>query len=267
MTPAPTSFGPLTVAVDQHIAVVTIDRPPVNALDRSALTGIRDAFRSLDDRRDVRAAVFTGAGDRAFIGGADVRAVAERSDTDQFTATEVTDAGRLARDAMWAITDCAVPVIGAVNGPAVGGGLAFAVCCDILVAAEHAWFATLEIDVGLLGASAHLGHLVGRHKAREMFFLGDRVPATELERLGVIRAVVPTAELMPTALGIAAAIAAKSPIAVRLAKESINRIEGMTLKDAYRTEQDYTVRLLGFEDSQEARQAYLDKRQPEWRWR
>ena len=258
--------GPVTVAVADNIAVVTLDRPPVNAVDRLALAAIRDAFRSLDDRRDVRVAVFTAAGTRAFMGGADLNSVADRQ-RDGEAPTSITDPGRVARDAMWAVTDCAVPVIGAINGPAIGAGLAFAACCDILLAAEHATFGTLEINVGLLGASAHLSSLVGRHKAREMFFLGEKVPATELHRLGAVRAVVPAEELLPAALDLARQLAAKSPIAMRLAKESMNRVEHLPLKDAYRTEQDYTNRLLGFEDSAEARQAFTDKRDPQWRWR
>jgi len=259
--------NPISISIADHIAVVTLDRPPVNAVDRDTIAAVRDAFRSLDDNRDVRAAVFTAAGSRAFMGGADLGSVGDRSDLDDRAATDVTDSGKVARDAMWAITDCAVPVVGAINGPAVGAGLAFATCCDILVAADHAWFATLEINVGLLGAGSHLLQLVGRHKARELFFLGERVTAQELHRLGVIRSVVSAEELLPAAMEVAAALAAKSPIAMRLAKESLNRIEGLTLKDGYRTEQDYTNRLLGFEDSTEARDAFRDKRDPEWRWR
>ena len=163
---------------------------------------------------------------------------------------------------MWAITDCAVPVIGAINGPALGAGLALAACCDILVASEHATFGTTEINVGLLGASAHLSLLVGRHKAREMFFTGEQVPADELYRIGAVRAVVPRAELLPAARALAATLAAKSPIALRLAKESMNRVEFLPLKDAYRTEQDYTAKLLRYEDASEARQAFLEKRDP-----
>jgi enoyl-CoA hydratase len=168
---------------------------------------------------------------------------------------------------MWAITDCAVPVIGAINGPALGAGLAFAACCDILIASENATFGTTEINVGLLGASSHLSTLVGRHKAREMFFTGEVVPAAELYRVGAVRAVVPREQLMPTALELAGELAAKSPIALRLAKESMNRVEYLPLKDAYRTEQDYTARLRRFEDAKEARKAYLEKRDPEWKWR
>ena len=259
--------NPITITVDEHIALVTLDRPPVNAVNRATLAAIRDAFRSLDDRRDVRAAVFTATGTRAFMGGADLDSVGDRGGADSTPPTDVTDSGRVARDAMWAITDCAVPVVGAINGPAVGAGVAFATCCDILLAADHAWFGTLEINVGLLGASAHLMQLVGRHKAREMFLLGERVTAQELHRLGVIREVLPADQLLPAAMEVARVLAQKSPIAMRLAKDSMNRIEGLKLKDAYQTEQDYTNRLLGFEDSLEAREAFKNKRDPEWKWR
>lgn len=166
---------------------------------------------------------------------------------------------------MWAITDCPVPVIGAINGPALGAGLAFAACCDILLASELATFGTTEINVGLLGASAHLSLLVGRHIAREMYFTGEVVPATELHRVGAVRGVLPPDELLPAALDLAGTIAQKSPIAMRLAKEAMNRIEH--LKEAYRTEQDYTARLLAFDDAREARDAYVEKREPAWSWK
>ena len=154
---------------------------------------------------------------------------------------------------MWAITDCAVPVIGAINGPALGAGLAFAACCDILIASDNATFGTTEINVGLLGASSHLSMLVGRHKAREMFFTGERssggraVPPRRRTGGGPARGA--------DADGARArgSLAAKSPIALRLAKESMNRVEDLPLKDAYRTEQDYTARLQRYEDAAEAR--------------
>jgi enoyl-CoA hydratase len=255
----------ISVQLEDHIATVTLDRPPVNAVTRATFDEIRDAFRSFDDDRDVRVAIFTATGDRAFMAGVDLRSVGERAG--EPPATRVTDPARGARDAMWAITDCAVPVIGAINGPALGAGLAFAACCDILIASDNATFGTTEINVGLLGASSHLSRLVGHYKAREMFFTGEVVPAAELYRLGAVRAVVARDELMPTALELARSLAAKSPIALRLAKESMNRVENLPLKDAYRTEQDYTARLQGFEDAVEARQAYLEKRPPDWKWR
>jgi enoyl-CoA hydratase len=260
-------MGDLHVDVVDHIATVTLDRPPVNAVDTGTFAEIIDVFSGFADDRDVRVAVFTAAGDRAFMAGVDLQSVGPRDRGDQVPAPLVTDPARLARDAMWAITDCAVPVIGAINGPALGAGLAFAACCDILVASDNARFGTTEINVGLLGASAHLSLLVGRHKAREMFFTGEQVPAAELHRVGAVRSVVPLAELARTARDLALALAAKSPIALRLAKESMNRVENLPLKEAYRTEQDYTARLLGFEDAAEARKAFMEKRPPEWKWR
>jgi enoyl-CoA hydratase len=244
--------------VADGIATVTLDRPPVNAVTRETMAAIRDTFKALSDRPDVRAAIFTAAGRRAFMAGLDLE---EQGIGEGF------DPGLVAREAMWAIVDCAVPVIAAVNGPAVGAGLAFAACCDIIVAAEHATFSTPEINVGLLGTSAHLSLLVGRHKAREMFFLGEKITATELHRLGSVRKVVPVDELMCAAQEVARQLASKSPIALRLAKDSMNRVEGLDLKDAYRIEQDYTNRLLAFEDSREARQAFLEKRAQVWKCR
>jgi enoyl-CoA hydratase len=266
--------SPLTVAepeaavrldVADHVATVTIDRPPVNAVDTATLARLGDAFRSLGEDRDVRVAILTGAGGRSFVGGADLRTI----DDDRAAGSpgHQLDRGLVAREAMWAISDCPVPVIGAINGPAIGAGLALAAVCDILLAADTATFGTTEINVGLLGASAHLSLLVGRHKARELFFTGELIGAEELHRLGAIRKVVPQGELADEARALAGVLAAKSPIALRLAKESMNRVEFLPLKDAYRTEQDYTARLLGFEDSAEARAAFLEKRDPDWKWR
>lgn len=257
----------LSVERDGHIVTVTLDRPPVNAVDNEVLVEIHEVFASFEAEREIRVAILTAAGDRAFMGGADLNSVGSRDRSDAVPARYVTDPARIARDAMWAITDCAVPVIAAVNGAAIGAGVAFAACCDMIVAAEHATFGTLEINVGLLGASSHLSLMVGRHRAREMFFLGEKVSAAEMHRLGAVREVVAKEELQPTARSLAEQLAAKSPIALRLAKESMNRVEGLPLKEAYRTEQDYTARLMGFEDSAEARQAFRDKRPPEWKWR
>ena len=253
------------VEIADHVATVTIDRPPVNAVDPDTLAAIHDAFRSIGEDRDVRVAVLTGAGSRAFVGGADLRAI--DSDRTAGPPGPQLDRGLVAREAFWAIRGCAVPVIGAINGPAIGAGLALAAVCDILFAADGATFGTTEINVGLLGASAQLSLLVGRHRARELFFTGELIAAEELHRLGVIRKVVPRDDLMTEPRALAAALAQKSPLALRLAKESMNRVEFLPLEDAYRIEQDYTARLLGFEDSAEARQAYLDKRDPDWKWR
>ena len=256
----------IDVDISDDVATVTFDRPPVNAIDRPSMGELAEIFRSFTDRRDVRAAIFTATGQRAFIAGVDLNTIDAPAD-DEVPVSRMIDPGSVARDAMWAITDCAVPVIAAVNGPAIGAGLAFVACCDMIVAADNATFGTTEINVGLLGASSHLSRLVGRNKAREMFFTGELVPASELYRLGSIRAVVPHAELQSTARELARTLASKSPIALRLAKSSMDRVEDLPLKEAYRIEQDYTARLLGFDDAAEARRARVEKRDPDWKFR
>jgi enoyl-CoA hydratase len=239
------------------VAVVVLDRPPVNAVDHAALLEISEVFVGLADDPSVRAVIFTGAGDRAFMAGLDLRAEAP-------VPADPSDPGRVARDAMAAIVECPVPVIGAINGPALGAGLAFAACCDILLAAHGATFATPEINVGLLGASAHLSRLVGRHKARELFFTGEAISAEELLRLGALRAVVLRSELMEESMALATELASKSPVALRLAKASMNEIEDMGMLEGYRVEQGYTARLATSEDAKEARAAFLEKRPPRW---
>ena len=258
----------ISVAIAEHVATVTIDRPPVNAIDLAGLDELRDAFGDLSDDRDVRCAILTAAGDRAFMAGVDLREAGNIDAYDDTTPPAlVTDPGRRTRDAFAAVSRCAVPVIGAINGPALGAGVGFAACCDILVAAEEATFGLPEINVGLLGGSAHLAALVGPRKARELLFTGETISAAELHRLGAVRAVVPRAALMDEARTLAGSLAAKSPIAIRLAKEAVDRVEGLPTDDAYRIEQEYTRRLQRFADAAEARNAYLEKRPPEWHWR
>ena len=256
----------ITVEVEDHIATVTLDRPPVNAITRGVMHEIANAFNALSEDREIRVAIFTAAGDRAFMAGVDLNTVTDRGPGEATSPTIITNPPRTVRDAMWAITDCAVPVIGAINGPALGAGLAFAACCDVLFASDNATFGVTEINVGLLGASAHLSMLVGRHKAREMYFSGEQVPASEMYRLGAVREVVPRDQLLGTCRAFARTLAAKSPIALRLAKEAMNRVEHLPLKEAYRTEQDYTARMLTYDDAAEARAAFMEKRPPEWRW-
>ena len=256
----------INVEISEGIATVTLDRPPVNAINNEAMQEMVEVFNSFADHRDVRVAIFTAAGDRAFMAGVDLKSVAS-APGEETPLSSLTDSGAISRSAMWAITDCAVPVIGAINGPAIGAGLAFAACCDIIIASENASFGATEINVGLLGASAHVSLLVGRHKAREMFFTGEMVSAAELQRLGAVRAVVPRSELDATARELAKTLASKSPLAMRLAKASMNQVEDLPLKEAYRIEQTYTERLVKFEDSAEARAAFFEKREPIWKLR
>lgn len=267
---------PRHVRIEQtgRVAVVTIDRPPVNALDSRTFSELADAFEGFAHDRSVSAAVLTAAGDRTFCGGVDLQDSPRRFRPDgraedggpQGDPADQVDPGAVVRRCFWGIYDCAIPVVAAVNGAAIGAGVALVASCDLIVASERARFALKEITVGVLGGVRHAQRLVGPWKAKRMFLTGEWVPAEELYRLGSAEAVVPPDRLMPAALDLAASIAAHSPIAVRLAKESANRVEPLGLQDGYRLEQDYTVRVNRHADSGEARRAFLEKRQPEFRW-
>ncbi len=152
-------------------------------------------------------------------------------------------------------------------GLPLGAGLAIAASCDILIAAETAMLGLPEINVGLLGGGRHAMRLFGHSKARRLMFTGQRLAGPELYRLGVVEACVPADQLMETAQALAAEMAAKSPIAMRLAKHAMNAIEFMTLRDGYRFEQNMTAELSKYEDSKEAMRAFVEKRDPVFKGR
>jgi enoyl-CoA hydratase/carnithine racemase len=243
--------------IADYIAVVTMDRPPVNAQNAQMNSDMALVFDTISDRDDVRVAVLTGAG-KCFSAGADIkdRAGKERA------PGEAWQHNRRVREAFQSIVECQKPVIGAINGPALGAGLAVAASCDILVAAEEATLGLPEIGVGLLGGGRHAMRLFGHSRTRRMLFTGLRVDGRELYRLGVVEACVPGAQLMDSAMGIAREIASKSPVAMRLAKHSLNTIAEMSLRDGYRFEQNMTVELGKTEDSKEAMRAFVEKREP-----
>jgi enoyl-CoA hydratase len=258
------------IEIEDHVATVTFDRPPVNALNAQAFRELAEAFTTLRHGTDAHVAIFTAPGERIFCAGVDLHDSARRhgrEDAEGDSIVDRLDPGSFVRDCFWAISDCPLPVIGAINGAAVGAGLALVACCDVIIASETARFALPEINAGVLGGGRHLQRMVGPYKTRKMFFTGEFVDAHEFHRLGAVETVVPPAELLPTARSLAAVMAAKSPLGLRLAKESLNRVEDLGLKDGYRTEQDYTQRITKFSDSAEARRSYLEKRDPEWTWR
>jgi enoyl-CoA hydratase len=257
------------IDIDEHVATVTFDRPPVNALDAQAFRELRDAFRSLGESTDAHVAIFTAPGQRVFCAGVDLPDSARRQSRqliDEDTIIDALDPGVVPRECFFAVSDCALPVIGAINGAAVGAGLALVASCDVIIASENARFSLPEINAGVLGGGRHLQRMIGAYKTRKMFFTGEFVHASEFYRLGAIEAVVPADELMPTARALADEIATKSPLGLRLAKESLNRVEDLPLKEGYRLEQDYTGRITRFNDSAEARLAYLEKREANWTW-
>ncbi len=243
--------------IQDAIALVTMDRPPVNAMNSQFQDDMMQVFDTLSDRDDVRVAILTGAG-KHFCAGADIKA---RSSSERLPG-EGWQRSRKAREAFHAIVECKVPVIAAINGSALGAGLAIAASCDLLIAADTASVGLPEINVGLLGGGRHTMRLLGHSKARRMMFTGQRLSGAELYRLGVVEECVPTEQLLQAAMGLAQEIASKSPVAVRLAKHAMNTIEFMTLRDGYRFEQNMTAELSKYEDSKEAMRAFVEKREP-----
>ncbi len=243
--------------VADGIATVTFDRPPVNAQNARTREELIRVFDAISDRDDVRVAILTGAGNM-FSAGADLK---ERVDM-VHEPGDYARHNRLVREFFYAVTDCAKPVIAAVNGPAIGAGFVLTLACDIMIASDNAYFSMPEINVGLAGGARFLMEHVGRSRARSLYFTGRRISAAELYRLGVIEACPPRDALMDAALDIARDIAAKSPLAVRHIKRALNTIEELPVRDAYRFEQSVTVELSRTEDAREAQRAFVEKRKP-----
>lgn len=263
---SPEELETLTLKIHERVAVVTLNRPPVNALNRRMQTEVRELFTDLAYRKDVGAIVLAAAGDRAFCGGIDLREVGSKGVGSPDELHDVLDPGWEWRAAQHAIRHCPVPVICAIEAVAVGAGVGFVGVSDIVVASTNASFALTEINVGLLGGASKALRLVGPSMTRLMMFTGRRVSAEELHRHGGVTVLVEPGRAMDEALDIAREICTKSPLAVRLAKQSIVRIETDEMETQYRTEWDYTNRLRTFNDSREALSAYVEKRDPHWSW-
>src|SRR3954464_15939689 len=244
------------------IATVTIDRPPVNAQNQKAREELIRVFDAISDRDEVHVAILTAAG-KVFSAGADVK---ERVGLVQEPGDYIRN-NRLVRERIYAVSDCAKPVICAVNGPAFGAGFALMLACDIMLPAEDAYFVIPELDIGLTGGPRLLMDHFAKSMARYIYFTGRRRGEAELHRLGVVSACVPREKLMDEAMAVAREIAAKSPVAVREVKRALNAIEEMPARDGYRFEQTVTVALSTTEDAKEAQRAFIEKRKPEFKGR
>ncbi|WP_454908235.1 enoyl-CoA hydratase/isomerase family protein [Variovorax gossypii] len=251
----------INLEISDHIAVIRLDKPPVNALDRATRRRLIEIFDEVSERADVRVAILTGTG-KFFCSGADLK---DRPNAEK--AGDFLDHNRWTRETGNAIRECAKPVIAAVNGPALGAGFGLMAACDIFLASEDATFAMPEINVGLAGGVSMLRTMFGRSFTRRMFFTGMKVSAAELYRRGVLDEVVPAGELMPLAMEIAQEIASKAPLAMAYAKQAANMMDLMPQRDGYRFEQNITMALSRTEDAQEARKAFLEKRKPVYKGR
>ncbi|HEY4281366.1 MAG TPA: enoyl-CoA hydratase family protein [Conexibacter sp.] len=247
---------PIHTTIADRVAEIVIDHPPVNALDLAGWRALADALTAVGRRDDVGAAVLRANG-RGFCAGVDIK---------ELTANPrlIVEVNRACHDAFAAVYNCPVPVIAAAHGFVLGGGIGLVGAADLIVSAEDATFGLPEIDRGAMGAATHAMRMFGMHAARRMLLTGEPIGAAEAYRLGPLEPLVPAAELRDAALALAGTIASKSRVAVRLAKESLNGIELLDVPRSYRFEQGFTLELYTSSDSQEARDAFVERRDASW---
>ncbi|GAA0680626.1 enoyl-CoA hydratase family protein [Marinobacterium maritimum] len=241
-----------TTQIENGIAELVIAKPPVNALDSREWFELAEGIESLGRNPEVRVVLIRAEG-RGFCAGVDIK------ELDQHPERIVAvNGGNYAT--FKAVHRCEVPVIVAVHGFVLGGGIGITGAADIVFASECATFALPEVDRGAMGGGAHLQRLFPVQKVRQMFFTGETVTAQEADRYNFIEAIVPKEQLRETALATAAKIAAKSPAMIRIAKEALNGIEDGNLEDKYRWEQGFTLQAYTSPDSAETRRAFVEKR-------
>jgi enoyl-CoA hydratase len=235
-------------SISAGIAEVVMDNPPVNALTVAGWFELAETVRRLGADPSVRVLILAAEG-RGFNAGVDIKEMQQN---------------RGCYAAFAAVYECQVPVIAAVNGYCLGGGIGLVGNADIIVASTDATFGLPEVDRGALGAATHLARLVPQHKMRAMVYTSATATAAELHQFGSVLEVVPKAQLRETARAVAASIATKSPMVIRAAKESLNGIDPVDVKRSYRFEQGFTFELNLSGVSDEARQAFVDKREADY---
>ena len=241
----------ITHVVTDGVAEVVMDNPPVNALTVSGWFELAELLTSLGHDPAVRVVVLRAEG-RGFNAGVDIK---EMQATEGFTALVGANRGCFA--AFAAVYECEVPVIAAVHGFCLGGGIGLVGNADIIIASDDATFGLPEVDRGALGAATHLARLVPQHKMRAMVYTAATATAAELHHYGSVLRVVARDELRAAALAVAADIAAKSPVVMRAAKQSLNGIDPVDVKRSYRYEQGFTFELNLSGVADEARDAFV----------
>jgi enoyl-CoA hydratase len=242
----------IDIEIEDGIGEVVINNPPVNALGSQGWFEFAAGIKALGENPDVNCIVIRAEG-KGFQAGVDIKELAEDS-------TRILQVNRGCYETFGNIYDCPVPVISAVHGYCLGGGIGISGASDIVIASECATFSLPEIDRGALGAATHLMRLFGMQKTRRMLYTGEAIDAQEAYRLGGVESVVPKEKLRDEAMSLARCIADKSPKALRLAKWSLNGIELLDPKQSYKFEQGFTLELYMSPDSQEARDAFVEKR-------
>ena len=246
-------------------AYVTVNRPKVlNALNKATWADLRTAFEDARDDAAVRGVILTGAGDKAFIAGADISELA------RVTAFEAEQSSRFGQEVLDLIEDLGKPVIAAVNGFALGGGCEAAMACTIRIAAEHAQFGQPEVKLGLVpggGGTQRLPRLVGKGRALQLILSGGMISAQEAYRIGLVNEIVPAADLITRAEAILKQISANAPIAVKFALEVTNKGLETSQSEGLLLEASYFGLCAATEDKKEGTSAFLEKRAPQFHGR
>jgi len=254
------AYDNILVARDAAVVTLTINRPQaLNALNPATIAELQRCCDELRGDRAVRCAIVTGAGDRAFVAGADIAAM------EAMSALEARTFARRGQGLMRALEEWPVPVIAAVNGFALGGGLELALACDLILASASAQFGQPEINLGIIpgfGGTQRLARRIGVAAARLLIYSGDLVGADEALRLGLVNRVMPAMELMTAARQLAATLASKAPVALQQAKAAINVSGGVDLDDGCRYEAEAFAVTFGTDDRREGMRAFLEKRRP-----
>ncbi|HEY2385243.1 MAG TPA: enoyl-CoA hydratase-related protein [Terriglobia bacterium] len=254
----------ILLATKDRISVLTINRPDKrNALNQATRDEILHALDSLKASPDSRVLVITGAGDKAFIAGADI---GEFEGQTPLTQREAMKEPRI----FDAIEGFPKPVIAMINGFCLGGGMELALACDLRVASDTAKLGQPEINLGIIpggGGTQRLTRLVGEGKSMELILTGDLIDAVEAKAIGLVNDVVPAADLQARAMALAGRIAEKSPIALRMAKEAVKTAARMNLREGLDRETDLFSLTFGSEDKAEGVRAFLEKRKPDFKGR
>lgn len=248
----------INVIRDGAVATVTIDRPKaLNALNKATLEEIVACCGEIAADTNVQVVILTGGGEKAFVAGADIAHMQE------LDALAAADFAELGHRAMAAVENLPQPVIGAINGFALGGGCELALSCDMRIASENAKFGQPEVNLGVIpgfGGTQRLPRLVGKGRACELLFTGDMIDAREAMSIGLINRVVPLNQLMATCQQIAEKILAKGPVAIRLCKQTVNNGLEMDLARANEYERIQFGQCFASRDQKEGMNAFLEKR-------
>jgi enoyl-CoA hydratase len=262
---AAVTFETILYAKKEHVAYVTLNRPKVlNALNHTALTELNAAFEDASVDDDVRGVILTGAGEKAFIAGADITDVA------RIGAVEAEAFTRAGQAVLNVIENLGKPVIAAVNGYALGGGCETAMACTIRLAAADAMFGQPEVKLGVIpgyGGTQRLPRLVGRGRALQLILSGAMISAQEAYRIGLVNEIVPRSELIPRAEAILAQITANAPLAIKFSLEAVNKGLETSLAEGLFLESSLFAICAATEDKKEGTAAFVERRAPQFKGR